>query len=87
MQVIDNIYHLRGIQPSVAVNRISIVNREGQRNRFAHREIALLAGAVNQKAAPIFVLFSIVLNDEAARAAHHIQPDEFAPVVKFFALF
>jgi hypothetical protein len=38
-------------------------------------------------AAAVFVGLGVVLDDEAAGAAHHVQADQFAPVVELVALF
>ena len=86
MQCVDLVHHRRGVEPRVSVSRIGRVHRELERHRFAHREITFLAVFARNEAAPLFIGLGVVLDDEAAGAAHHVEANQLAPVVKFLTL-
>jgi hypothetical protein len=87
MQGVDLVDHIAGIQACVTVSRVGFVDLEGDRKGLAHREVAFLAILAADEAAAVFVGLGVVLDDEAARATHHVQANQFAPVVELIALF
>ena len=90
VQGVDAVHYRWRVQAGVAVVRIGIADAEGDRQRFAQRKVApvfCLAVLAGNKAAAFFVGFGVVLQDKTARAPHHVQSNQLAPIVKFFAFF
>ena len=86
MQAVDLVHHRAGVQACIAVLRVGFIHGELQRQWLAHREVASAAVFARQVAAPLLIRLGVVLDDEAARAPHHVQANQLAPIIELVAL-
>ena len=87
VQGVDLVHYLTRVQACIAVRRVTFIHRKSDRKRLAHGEVAFFSVFAADEAAAMLVGLGVVLEDEAARAAHHVQANQFAPVVELVAFF
>ena len=86
VQVLNNVDHLRRVQLGVLVIGIGIVDGELDRLRHAGREERACPVLVGEELPPgLVVRLRVVFLNEAARAAHEVEPHQVAPVVGILA--
>lgn len=84
---IDGIHHVVGIEPGVLIGEVRLVNRERDGLGQALGKVRPTAIFKGQVLAPVGgVRVGVIVLNEAARAAHHVQAHQLPPVIGMLAL-
>ena len=79
-QRVDRSDYLVGVEPGIGIGGVGVVDGKGQIFRHAFGEIGL--GAVRKlQVFAALILLGVMLHDEAACAAHHVEAHQIAPII------